>query len=67
MLEFLGFEPPLDAVGLAVEFLPKVNWSTVGRNQAMSWAGFLCPWILLVSVTLSCVGTDAVSYSTQIL
>jgi hypothetical protein len=31
VLELLGFEPPLSAVGLAAEFVPKVNQSRSGR------------------------------------
>ena len=67
MLERLGFEPPLGAVGLAVEFLPKVNQSIPEGAQATGRAVFLRPWSLLVPVTPGGVGTDVVSYSPLIL
>ena len=62
VFEHLGFEPLLGAVGLAAKFMPKVKWHRQEGTEATGWAGFLCPWILLVPVTSGGVGTDAVSY-----
>ena len=49
-------------VGLAVEFIPKVDWSRQKRTLATGWVGFLCTWILLVPVTPSSVGKDVEFY-----
>lgn len=57
MLERLGFEPPLGAVGLAVEFMPKETGAGWKEPEP------LCPCVLLVPVTPSGIGTDVVSYS----
>lgn len=65
MLEHLGVEP-LGAVGLAANFAPKVNQGRPEGTQATGWAEFLCPWILLVSVTGG-VATGVVFYSPLIL
>lgn len=45
------------AVGLVVEFVPKVNQGRLEGTQATDRVGFLIPWILLVPVTTSVVGT----------
>ena len=66
VLESLGFEPPLGAVGLAAELVPKVNQCRLEEIQTTGPARFLSPWILPVSVTLGGVGTD-VSYLPLIL
>jgi hypothetical protein len=63
VLECLGFEPPLGALALSVEFAPKVNWHRPKGIRATGLVGFLCPWLLLVPVTPGGVGTDVVSYS----
>jgi hypothetical protein len=34
-------EPPLGAVGLAIEFMPKVNWCRPEGTRATDWVGFL--------------------------
>ena len=70
MLEHLGVELLLGVVGLAAEFTPKVCSGHRFRPEgthATGQAGFLCPWILLVPVTPSGVGTDVVFYSPVIL
>jgi hypothetical protein len=67
VLEWLGFEPPLGAMGLGVEFTPKVNWSRLEGTQATGQVEFLCLWVLLVPVIPSGVGPDVVSYSPLIL
>ena len=61
MFESLGVELPLGVVGLAVEFVPKVNWHRLKGTRATGWAGFLCPWIPLVPVAPGGVGTDVSS------
>jgi hypothetical protein len=67
MLDHLIFDLPLGTVGLAVESVPKVNWSRPEGTKATGCVGFLCPWILLVPVIPGGVGTDVVSHSTLIL
>jgi hypothetical protein len=65
MLECLGVELPLGAVGLTVEFVPKVNWHRLEGSQVTGWEGFLCPWIPLFPVTPGGVATDVMSSSPQ--
>jgi hypothetical protein len=65
-----GMELPLSVVGLAVEFGPRVCsglWPRPEGTHDSGQAGFLCPWIPLVSVTPGGVGTDVVSSSPLIL
>ena len=62
MLEHLGVEPPLGSMGLAAEFAPKVNQGTMDGTRATGLAEFLRPWILLVTVTRSGVGTNVLFY-----
>jgi hypothetical protein len=61
MLENLGVELPLGVVGLAAEFGPKVCSGLQPRPEGThitGQVGFLQPWIPLVPVTPSGVGTD---------
>ena len=67
VLELLGVEPPQGAMGLAPEFVPKVPRHRTEGMVVTGQAGFLCPCILLVPVTPSGIGTDAVFYSLLIL
>ena len=60
-------EPPLGAVELATEFVPKVDWCRLEGTQATGQVEFLCLWVLLVPVIPSGVGPDVVSYSPLIL
>jgi hypothetical protein len=55
VLEYLGVELPLGVVGLAVEFMPNVFsglWPRLEGTGATGQAGFLHPWIPLVSWSL---------------
>ena len=64
MLEHLGVELLLSVVGLATEFDPEVCSGLQPSPEgtcATGQAGFLCPWIPLVLVTLGSVGTHVVS------
>ena len=61
VLENLGVELPLGVVGLAAEFGPKVCSGLQPRPEGThitGQVGFLQPWIPLVPVTPSGVGTD---------
>ena len=44
-------------LGLAAEFVPKVSWHRPEGTQATGQAGFLHPWILLVTIIPGGVGT----------
>jgi hypothetical protein len=52
VLNCLGFESPLGAVGLAEAFKPKVNWHRLEGTSATLWVWFLNPWILLFQLFL---------------
>jgi hypothetical protein len=63
MLECLEVVPPLGAMVLSNEFANKVNHHQLEEAVATGRVGFLSPWLLLVPVTPSDVGTDIVFYS----
>ena len=65
MLEHPGVVFLLDVVALAEEFLPKVTRCRSKGTQATGQVGILRPWIPLVPVTPTGVGTDVVSFSPQ--
>ena len=67
VLEHLGVKLPLGVVGMAVEFVPKVNQGRPERTRVTGQVGFLCPWIPLVPVTPGGVGTDVVSSSSPLI
>ena len=66
VLGHVGVEVSLGA-GMAGELAVKVNQDKTGRNPCHWWVGFLCPWVLLVTVIPSDVGTDVKSYLTLLL
>ena len=67
MLVHLEVELPLGITGMAAEFAPEVNQPILEGIGATGWAGFLCPWILLVSVMTGSIETDVMSFSLLIL
>ena len=54
VLESLGFETPLGAMGLAAEFVPKVNRHRPEGTRATGQERFLRPWILLIPKQMLC-------------
>ena len=59
--------PPLGAVGLSTEIPTKVDQQQLEGTRATGQEGSLCPWLLLVPVIPSGIGTNVVFYSLVIL
>ena len=67
MLEHIEVLLPLGVMGLAAEFTPKVNQPRPECTCVTGQARCLCPWLLLVLVKPSGVGTGIMSGSLVIL